>query len=225
MQKILIQLFIGTLLLLSCSEKQTQAEEKDIDTLPMLITQIQKCSRLYGTEVHIHKIITHSDTKAIKGSFLQKAFSIELPMSDRKVAIPLDLTVKAWVDMGSFSSENIKKNKEKIEIILPDPTITLTATKINHKDIKQHVSFVRSDFSNDELYAYAQKGKQAAMNDVAQLNIIPKAQANVAQTIIPMIKQMGYDEKDITISFRKEFSPKDILQLIQMPNDEKIHIP
>lgn len=222
MPKHLIYIYTIVLSLLACSENKTPQSQMNIDTLSTLTMQIQRCSKLYGTEIQIHKIITHSDNKSIKATLLQKSFNIELPMSDRKVAIPMDFTLKSYVDFSTFTPNNIKREQNKIEIILPDPQITLIATKINHKDIRKQISFIRSDFTENELYEYAKQGRQAVINDIPQMNIITKTQANIAQILIPMLKQMGYEEKNITISFRKELNEQNILQLIKMPNSEKI---
>lgn len=222
MPKHLIYIYTIVLSLLACSENKTPQSQMNIDTLSTLTMQIQRCSKLYGTEIQIHKIITHSDNKSIKATLLQKSFNIELPMSDRKVAIPMDFTLKSYVDFSTFTPNNIKREQNKIEIILPDPQITLIATKINHKDIRKQISFIRSDFTENELYEYAKQGRQAVINDIPQMNIITKTQANIAQILIPMLKQMGYEEKNITISFKKELNEQNILQLIKMPNSEKI---
>ena len=37
-----------------------------VDSVPMLILQIQKCARLYTAEYKVHKIITHSDQLKLK---------------------------------------------------------------------------------------------------------------------------------------------------------------
>ena len=39
-------------------EAKPSAEYRAIDTIPMLIMQVQKCSRLYTAEYNIHKIVT-----------------------------------------------------------------------------------------------------------------------------------------------------------------------
>ena len=88
----------------SCSSEQTEnAEPVVTDTLPSLIMQIQKTSRLYTTEYHIHKIVTHDDVVRLKGNFLSKDFDIPLPLGERKVAIPMDATLKAYIDFSDFS--------------------------------------------------------------------------------------------------------------------------
>lgn len=40
-----------------CSRKQTpQQQPESVDTIPMLVMQVQKCSRLYTAEYKMHKI-------------------------------------------------------------------------------------------------------------------------------------------------------------------------
>lgn len=83
----------------ACSQKQPTEEKANvIDTIPVMVMQIQKCSRLYTAEAHVHKIITHDDQLNLKGSFMKKDFNIHIPGSNRKVAIPMDATIKAYVD-------------------------------------------------------------------------------------------------------------------------------
>ena len=84
----------------SCSggapdEKTTSYQS--IDTVPMLVRQIQKCSRLYTTEYKVHKIVTHDDVVRLQGSLLKQNINIRLPLGDRKVAIPIDATLKAYL--------------------------------------------------------------------------------------------------------------------------------
>ena len=43
--------------------------------------------------------------------------------SNRKVAIPMDATLKAYVDFSGFSAKNVNRQGDKIEIILPDPKV------------------------------------------------------------------------------------------------------
>ena len=144
----------------SCSQKKTEEKAKVIDTIPMMVMQIQKCSRLYTAEVHVHKIVTHDDQLKLKGSFLKKAFNIEVPGSNRKVAIPMDATLKAYVDFKDFSQKNVSRKGDKIEIILPDPKVMLTSSKIDHDGVKQYVAFTRRNFSDAELSQYEQQGRE-----------------------------------------------------------------
>ena len=115
-------------LIASCTDnKPTAQEPAPIDTIPMMVMQIQKCAKLHTAEVHVHKIVTHDDQMKLKGSFLQKEFNIILPVGQRKIAIPMDATLKASVDFSNFSEKNIKRHGDKIEILLPDPKVELTS--------------------------------------------------------------------------------------------------
>jgi hypothetical protein len=196
----------------SCSSEQTEEAEAVVtDTLPSLVMQIQKTSRLYTTEYHIHKIVTHDDVVRLKGNFLSKDFDIPLPLGERKVAIPMDATLKAYIDFSDFSDKNIERHGDKITILLPDPKITLTSSKINQKEIKEYVGFARSHFTDKELTNYEQQGRKAILDNVPNMGLIQTAQENATRVLVPMLTQMGYQEENITIAFRKNLS---IQQLI-----------
>ena len=130
--------------------KQEAAIAQGIDTVPMLIMQVQKCSKLYTAEYRVHKIVTHDDALRLKGSLLKKQFDIKLPMADRKIAIPIDAKLKAYIDFSDFSEKNIERDGKKITILLPDPQVSMTSSKIDQKNVRQYVALTRSDFSDAE---------------------------------------------------------------------------
>ncbi|MDE7085341.1 MAG: DUF4230 domain-containing protein [Prevotella sp.] len=180
--------------------------------------QIKKTSRLYTTEYHIHKIITHDDVVRLKGNLLQQEFNIALPLGERKIAIPMDATLKAYIDFSDFSEKNIERDGDHITILLPDPKVTLTSTKIDQKEIKEYVGLARSRFTDKELSSYEQQGRQAILDNIPNMDILPTAQANAARVLVPMLTQMGYQEQHITIAFRKNLS---IQQLINSSLERK----
>lgn len=199
----------------SCSHKDTEQDTPTIDTIPMLVTHIQQCSRLYTVEAHVHKIVTHDDDIKLKGSFLKTNFNITVPGSTRKVAIPMDATIKAYVDFNGFSEKNVLRHGDKIEIILPDPKVTLTGSKIDHEGIKQHVSLIRSDFSDKELSQYEQEGRKAVIRDIPNMQLLETARESAAHVLIPMLVDMGFKEENIKVSFRKKFTFSDIESLLE----------
>ena len=212
------------MLFFSCGNKGKKQQEQTvvIDTIPMMIMQIQKCSKLYTAEYKVHKIVTHTDQLKLKGSILQQVFNIQLPIGDRKVAIPMDATLKASVDFSQFSANNIRRNGQKIEIILPDPEVTMTSSRIDHENIKKHVSILRSNFTDAEMTSLEKRGRAAILNSVPKMGIIDMAKDNAARTIIPMIVQMGFNEQDITITFRKQFTVDDLPRMLDMRTIEKL---
>ena len=62
----------GTVVQESGDESQMSGDYRSTDSLPMLITQIRKCSKLYTAEYRVHKIVTHDDVLRLKGSVLQR---------------------------------------------------------------------------------------------------------------------------------------------------------
>lgn len=215
MKKVLfIILSAITIAFSSCSHQKTEEKVKVIDTIPMMVTQIQKCSRLYTAEVHVHKIITHDDQLKLKGSLFKKTFNIEVPGSNRKVAIPMDATLKAYVDFKDFSAKNVSRKGDHIEIILPDPKVTLTSSKIDHDGVKQFVSLTRGNFTDAELAQYEQQGREGIIRDIPNLDIIETARQSAANTLIPMLIDMGFKEENIKITFRKKFTLDDIKTIL-----------
>lgn len=211
-----LQLILFSILMLccSCSRHKTEQETVTIDTIPMMVMQIQKCSKLYTAEYKVHKIITHDDKMKLNGSFMKKDFSINLPLGSRKIAIPMDATLKAYIDFADFNEDNVKRQGDKIEIILPDPHVTLTSTRINHDEIKQYVALTRSRFSDEELSSYERQGREAIIKDIPSMGMMDMARESAARTLIPMIEQMGFEESNITISFRKHYTLNDIKSLL-----------
>jgi hypothetical protein len=196
--------------------RQEAAIAQGIDTVPMLIMQVQKCSKLYTAEYRVHKIVTHDDALRLKGSLLKKQFDIKVPMADRKIAIPMDAKLKAYIDFSNFSEENIERDGRKITIVLPDPQVTMTSSKLDQKNVRQYVALTRSDFSDAELADYQQQGRQAIIESIPKMGILESAQRNAAKVLVPMLKELGYAEEDITIAFRKQFGSKDMEKLLRI---------
>lgn len=220
MKRIIILIMtLTTLLMTGCKSENGDTTQVIVtDTVPSLVIQIQKCARLYTTEYHIHKIVTHNDILKLKGNILRKDIDIKLPLGERKIAFPMDATLKAYIDFSDFSESNIERNGDKITILLPDPKVVMTSSKINRNEVKEYVGLTRSYFTDKELSSYEQQGRQAILNSVSQLGIKQTAQENAARVLVPMLTEMGYKEENITIAFRKSL---DIMKLINSNLEQK----
>ena len=190
----------------ACTGADNEASvAEDTSNTVTLVTHIQQCSRLYTAEYKVHKIVTHDDVLKLQGQLTGQDYDINLPfLGDRKIAIPMDATLKAYIDFEGFSEENVEHDGQKIIITLPDPQVMLTSSKIDHANIKKYVALLRSDFTDAELTSYERQGRQAIINAVPDMDIIETARQNAARILIPMMEQMGYQEQDITITFRKD---------------------
>ncbi|WP_314698840.1 DUF4230 domain-containing protein [uncultured Prevotella sp.] len=220
MKQILTIVLFFSFLITACVDKKTpvEASVNEIDTIPMLVTQVQQCSRLYTTEYHIHKIVTHDDKLKLSGRFMKQDFNVNLPLGERRIAIPMDATLKAYIDLSGFSDKNIKRRGRELIVTLPDPKIILTSTKIDHKEVKQYVALTRHNFTDAELTSYELQGRKQIISSIPQMGIVHQAQQSAARQLVPIFTAMGYKEKDITISFRKTFSIKDLGSMIEVNN-------
>lgn len=175
-----------------------------IDTLSVMITQIKRCSRLNTAEVKVHKIITHDDVTNLSGKILGKEISIDLPTGKRKVAIPLYATIKASIDMGKITDQDIVRDGDRIEIFLPQPEVSITETHIDHDGVRQYVALTRSNFSDAELQSYEKKGRDAIQKDIPKLGIKEMARESAARQLVPIMQMLGFKDSNITISFRTD---------------------
>ena len=213
---ILLFVWLAAFVAAGCRGKASSEEAAEVDTLPMLVMQIRKCSRLYTTEYRVHKIVTFDDVVRFRGKVFSKSYSMNLPLGDRKVAIPIDAKLKAYIDFSEFSEQNIERQGDRITIILPDPKVTMTSSKIDQKNVKEYVSLTRAHFSDAELASYQQQGRQAIIASIPELGMMETAQANAAKVLVPMLTEMGFKEENVTIAFRKHYGADDIMKLLKM---------
>ena len=181
--------------------KTDDVQRKDIDTIPMMVQQIKECSRLYTAEYKVHKIVTHSDTTKISGKILGKEMSLSMPGGRRKVAIPIDATLKAYIDFVDFSEDNITRDGDMIHITLPNPHVVMTSSRIDHEGIKKYVSLIRRDFSDEELSHYEKQGRADIIADIPKLGILGSARRSAATQLLPIISMLGIKQENIIISF------------------------
>ena len=210
---ILIVLFVLASAVVACSGTGSKEDVKveTPDTIPVLVQQMQQCSRLYTAECRVRKIVTHDDEVQLRGKALGKDFSINLPVGKRKVAIPVTATLKAYVDMSAIKPEDIRRDGDRIEVMMPKPHVMLTSTKIDHKEVKQYVALLRSDFTDEELTAYQSQGRKAIINDVPTSGLLDMARQSAARQLIPLIAQMGFKKENITITFSEDIKNRNTI--------------
>ena len=79
----------------------------------------------------------------------------------------------------------------------------------------------RSNYSDAELTQLEQQGRESIIRDIPNLDPMEQARVSAANTLIPMLKQMGFREENIQISFRKKFTLDDIGGFLQNSGVEK----
>ena len=188
------------------------------DTISLLASQIQQCSRLYTAEYRVHKIVACESNRQIEGMGLRLGLNL---FGDRKIIIPMDATLKGYIDLSGLTAADIERTgggdsrPTAITITLPDPQVMMTSTKIDHEGIKQYVTGFRDQFSDSEMTVFEAQGRQAIIDDIPTLGIERTARLNAARLLIPLITRMGFNEQDITIRFRTDFTPYDLKRNIE----------
>ena len=193
------------LLLLTCSCSRGQEGEvavEPIDTLGVLLSSIQQCSRLYTTEYRVHKVVASESNREVGALGIKVGLNL---FGQRKVVIPMEATLKGYVDLGQMTSDNIERRGRRIVITLPDPQVMLTATRIDHEGIKHFVTGFRDNFTDRELALLEAEGRQAIVDDIPRMGIERAARASAARLLIPLVAQVGFAPEDVTISFRQDF--------------------
>ena len=201
-------------LLSACRGEETKAEAVRVDTLS-LVMQVKECARLYTAEYEVHKLVLKDDPLRVKGNLFQRAFDVKVPIGERKVMIPLDVTLKAYIDFTGFDEKNVLRSGDRLVVTLPDPRVVVTSSRINHDEVKQFVSLTRSDYTSAELADFTRQGEDEILASVPQLGILEMARENAAHVLVPMLTRLGYDERNIVISFRKDFTTADMPLLLE----------
>lgn len=205
--------------LLCCCSRQggrssaTTADDSTsvVDTAT-LVMKVSRTSRLYTAEYKVHKIVTHEDVKHLKATLLGQEYDTKLSLGERKVAIPIDVTLKAYIDFSSFHERQIERSPDgrTLHVILPDPKVIVTSSKIDHASTRQYTALLRSDFSDAELKEFTRQGVESVLRAVPQMGILETARQSAAATLIPIFSALGYEPEQIVVTFRKEFTERDL---------------
>lgn len=215
--------FVFFLLLVGCSfPKSSEEKGKNV------VLSVSKCSRLYTVQYNVHKVLTHQDFSSIEGNIFFEKITIPIP-GERKIAMPMDATVKAYIDFNGFSEENISVVDDKITIILPNPKIEMTSSKVDYANEKQFLSWNRSKFSEEEKETLWQIGRAKVLADIKNTDFIERSQLGAYNALLPLVVAAGFKRENIVIRFDKkivEGGPDDqmILHLLSDTNDNRVEI-
>ena len=226
MRKISTFLYLlgGTLLFLlpmSCtpsapaetSEETSKEQHTSVSTLQEqmqnLVLQVRRQNRLYTTQCQVHKVVIKDEKARVGG----KLFNFSLP-GYRKIAIPIDVTLKAYIDFTRFSAVNVHRTDSFLIVTLPDPGIEVTASKIDHTKVREYVSIGRSSFSDEEINRLAQQGQDSILRHLNNYGIVAAARESATRTLVPLFRKMGFRESQIVLRFRRDYDDAALHHLI-----------
>ena len=213
---------LGLLALWACQRKtaddapeQPVPQQEQAAPTARIVMEVSKQSRLYTTEYQIHKLVTFADNPTLEGKVLGVPVKMKARWGDRKVAIPVDLTLKGYIDFSDFSTQNVLHEGDKLIVILPDPQVVATASKVDHQGTRQYIDPLRSRFTDAELAELTRQGADSILSHTGQLGIAEQARKSATALLVPMLCQLGYDERNIIVRFRKSFDETDIQPHLQ----------
>lgn len=183
----------------------TALTEPQIDTMATIVAACKMQSRLYTTEYRVHKVVLYDDQATIGG----KLIDISVP-GHRKAAIPIDVTLKGYVDFSNFTRDNVIVRDSLCIITLPDPKVMITASQVDHNGTRQYVSMTRKKFGNAEINALAAQGEDSIVSHIDQFGITERSREACLRAFMPMLRTLGYDEENVIIRFRKKFTADDL---------------
>lgn len=200
--------------LTACRQRGSLQPERTAarDTVAELVLQVSRCSRLHTAEMQVHKLVTHSDEVRMKGRLLSSDYDVRLPLGDRKAVVPIDVTLKAYIDFAGFDSTHVSRQGRHITLTLPDPVVTVTSSKVDHYATRQFTDPMRSAYSDAELAELARQGEDSIVSHIDRYGLIEAARASAARTLIPLLTDLGYAESDVTIRFRHGLRASDLVE-------------
>lgn len=220
MRKILF-IMIGLWCFIGCQKAEETPVPEVESPEHRLIRELSAADRLYTTEYVVRKMVTYDDIIKLKGTAFSRKFDFTLPQGDRKIIIPMEARIKAYIDFSSFGSDNVEILPDStIRIKLPDPQIVLTSTKIDHGGIKSFVDFGRSRFTHAEMAEYEKQGRAAIIHSISRMGIIETARSHAYRFMLPIVEAMGYPTEKIIVDFGKHYTDSDYANhLITLPKD------
>ncbi len=189
-------------LLVACSTREEPPAEavKEVD----LANEIRQCSRIYASEYQVSKIVVQRDQRRIKGHLLGIDVDMATPGGERVIAVPIEGVLKAYVDMAELTDENVHRFGDTIEIVLPDPKIMLTSTRIRSDEIQKQVGLLQSEFTDEELTALQRQGRDSLIAVIPRLGLIENSRESAARRLIALLSSLGFEEENIRITFASD---------------------
>lgn len=202
---------VATLLTACDTHRGEGATASNDDPTSVMARQIRQCSRLYTIEYKVHKIVSVSDRSTIDAKGLGLDLELEKP-GHRKMVVPIDATLKGYIDFAQFNENNIKRQGDHLIITLPDPGVTLTGSKVDQEHLREFVSPYRDRFSSEEKNELIALGRQAVIDEIPRLGIEQGARTAAVRLLMPILTRLGFEEENITINFRSDFSNDQLIR-------------
>ena len=163
-------------------------EELKIDPTASVVEEIKKISEFTSACYYEEYVI--QDTKEASGNALLK-----MVKSKPEVVILSKGKVRAGVDLGKITPEDIKVSNDTLRINLPQPEIFDVI--VNPSDYE--IFSENGDWSHDEISRIIQKGKENLQQHALDEGIIGKAGETGKKKLESLFQTLGYKVVEIIL--------------------------
>ena len=163
-------------------------EELKIDPTASVVEEIRKISEFTSACYYEEYVI--QDTKEASGNALLK-----MVKSKPEVVILSKGKVRAGVDLGKITPEDIKVSNDTLRINLPQPEIFDVI--VNPSDYE--IFSENGDWSHDEISRIIQKGKENLQQHALDEGIIGKAGETGKKKLESLFQTLGYKVVEIIL--------------------------
>jgi len=153
------------------------------------IQTLKDLSELATVEYNIRKIVKYKD---------------ESWLGRRAILIETTAILKAGIDMGEMTGQDIRQEGDAITVFLPKPKlISLNMKPRDMREIYNDAGMLRQDFSASEKEMFLSQGQADILKRLDEIGILKKAAAYTKLLLETWFKILGF--KEITVMFKEPY--------------------
>lgn len=162
---------------------------KNIMNNSSVLGKVQDISELNTVEMYFNEIVDY------KGSVLFNKF--EIPFTAKSFIFTIESKVKAGIDLSKLKESDIKIDKKKITLKLPQPLVTSTEI-LTYKAYDEHNGLF-NEVTNEDTLKVLNEVTNKLSGKAISCGILDKAKMAATKTVKGLLELMGFE--DITITY------------------------
>jgi len=153
-----------------------------------VLGKVQDISELNTVEMYFNEIVDY------KGSLFFNKF--EIPFTAKTLIFTIESRVKAGIDLSQLKESDIKIEKKKITLKLPQPLVTSTEI-LTYKAYDERNGLF-NEVTNDDTLKVLNEVKDKLSDKAISSGILDKAKMTATKTVKGLLELMGFEEITIT---------------------------
>lgn len=154
-----------------------------------VLTRVQTISELNTVEMYFNEIIDYKNSLVFN--------NFEIPFTAKSIIFTVESKVKAGIDLSQLKASDIKIDKKKISLKLPNPTVTSKEILV-YKAYSERNGLL-NEVTNDDTLKVLNEFTDKLDEKAIKVGILDKAKESAIKTVKGLLEIMGFEE--ITITF------------------------